>query len=35
MGTFSTSVLYEEPGHRFLHLGWEEKEEQGVVQTNQ
>jgi flavorubredoxin len=35
MGTFSSSVLYEEPGHRFIHLGWEEKEEQGVVQTNQ
>ena len=35
MGLFSTVTLYEDPRHRFLHLGWEEQEEEGFVQTNQ
>jgi len=32
---FSTTVLYESPTHKFFHLGWEEQEEEGYVQTNQ
>jgi len=28
-------VLYEDDDHRFLWLGWEEEEEEGLVQTNQ
>ncbi len=35
MSTFNTSVLFEEGNHRFIHLGWEEKEEKSIVQTNQ
>ncbi|KUK14514.1 MAG: MBL fold metallo-hydrolase [Synergistetes bacterium] len=27
--------LYEDPNHKFLFLAWEEKEEEGIVQTNQ
>ncbi len=28
-------VLYEDKDHRFVWLGWEEQEEEGLVQTNQ
>lgn len=35
MSSFDTSVLYEDGNHRYLHLGWEEKEEKSIVQTNQ
>lgn len=35
MSSFSTSTLFEEGNHRYLHLGWEEKEEKSIVQTNQ
>ena len=28
-------VLYEDDGHKFIWLGWEEDEEEGLVQTNQ
>ena len=28
-------VLYEDDSHRFIWLGWEEDEEEGLVQTNQ
>ncbi len=28
-------VLFDEDGHKFIWLGWEEKEEEGTVQVNQ
>ena len=28
-------VLYEDDGHQFIWLGWEEEEEEGIVQVNQ
>ena len=28
-------VLYDEDGHKFIWLGWEEKEEEGLVNVNQ
>lgn len=33
--TVKTTMLYEDATHKFFFLGWEEKEEGGVVQTNQ
>jgi len=35
MAQFSTLSLYDDPRHKYLLLGWEEQEEEGVVQTNQ
>jgi flavorubredoxin len=35
MTSVTTFPLYEEDRHAFLLLGWEEQEEEGVVQTNQ
>ncbi|MDK2864304.1 MAG: hypothetical protein PWP37_496 [Thermotogota bacterium] len=32
---FETRVLYDDGKHKFLMLGWEEAEEEGIVQTNQ
>lgn len=31
----NSGVLYEDERHRFIWLGWEEEEEEGLVQTNQ
>ncbi|HBT03333.1 MAG TPA: MBL fold metallo-hydrolase, partial [Thermodesulfobacterium commune] len=28
-------ILYEDSDHKFIWLGWEEEEEEGLVQTNQ
>lgn len=28
-------VLYEDQNHKFIWLGWEEDEEEGIVQVNQ
>ncbi len=33
--TVKTTAIYESENHKFFFLGWEEKEEGGVVQTNQ
>lgn len=35
MAQFSTLSLYDDSRHKYLLLGWEEQEEEGVVQTNQ
>ncbi len=35
MTSITTLPLYEDKGHAFLLLGWEEQEEEGIVQTNQ
>lgn len=32
---FSSRALYDQSGHKFLMLGWEEREEDVAVQTNQ
>ncbi|AEH51637.1 oxygen-binding di-iron domain-containing protein [Pseudothermotoga thermarum] len=29
------TILYDDGVHKFVHLAWEEKEEEGIVQTNQ
>ena len=33
--SFDTVSLFDSPGHRYTLLGWEEHENEGVVQTNQ
>lgn len=35
MTDFNTSILFKEGNHQFFHLGWEEREEKSIVQTNQ
>ncbi|NLL36773.1 MAG: MBL fold metallo-hydrolase [Fretibacterium sp.] len=35
MGQFESFPLFEQEGHRFVMLGWEEKEEGVAIQTNQ
>lgn len=35
MNTVKSQVLYDDGSHKFIFLGWEEKEESGVIQTNQ
>jgi flavorubredoxin len=35
LSLFSTVTLYDDGRHAFYHLGWEEQEEEGFVQTNQ
>lgn len=35
MDTVKSQVLYDDGSHKFIFLGWEEKEESGVIQTNQ
>lgn len=32
---FETRILFDDGSHKFMMLGWEEKEEDGIVQTNQ
>ncbi len=35
MDIVKSQVLYDDGSHKFIFLGWEEKEESGVIQTNQ
>ncbi|HPU78693.1 MAG TPA: MBL fold metallo-hydrolase, partial [Thermosynergistes sp.] len=35
MAKTGSLTLYEDASRRFMLLGWEEQEEEGVVQTNQ
>ena len=32
---FDNELLYDDEQHKFFFLGWEEKEEEEIVQTNQ